>query len=108
MTAILNWYRMKPCHGRDNVSAYPSGTYRKRIEAGCSTMPERKGRQTAAEGRVFREERRASSFFGGGKRGEEDGTSGDNESIDHHADQYVHRVRGLDWPEYHDSFDPFS
>ena len=32
MTAILNWYRMKPCYGRDNASAYPSSTYQKRIE----------------------------------------------------------------------------
>ena len=71
-------------------------------------MPERQGRQMAAEGRIFREERKASSFFGGRKRGEEDGTSGDNESVDYHADQHVHRVCGADRLERHDSFDPFS
>ena len=49
------------------------------------------------------------SIIGRGWEGRElNGTSGDNESIDHHADQHDHRVRGLDWPEFHDSFDPFS
>ena len=43
-----------------------------------------------------------------GKRGEEDGTSGDNESVDYHADQHVHRVCSADRLERHDSFDPFS
>lgn len=36
------------------------------------------------------------------------GTSGDDESFHHHADQYDHRIRSVDRLELHDSFDPFS
>ena len=35
-------------------------------------------------------------------------STGNDESIDHHADQHVHRVCGADRLERHDSFDPFS
>ena len=35
-----------------------------------------------------------------------DGTSSDNESVHHHADQYDSRICRADWVELHDSFDP--
>ena len=40
------------------------------------------------------------------KRGEIHGTSGDNESVHHYADQHVNRVCRADWSELNDSFDP--
>ena len=66
-------------------------------------MPEGQGR---GRRRPRAQGKESAYLFGGRKRGEEDGTSGDDESVYHHADQYVDRVRGLDRPEYHDSFDP--
>ena len=33
------------------------------------------------------------------------GTSGDNESVHHYADQYDGGIRSLDWSELDDSFD---
>ena len=40
------------------------------------------------------------------KRGELNGTPGDNESVHHYADQYVNRVCRAGWFERNDSFDP--
>ena len=62
--------------------------------------------KAGAEGGRGRKVKKARISLVEGSEVKKNGTSGDDESVYYHADQYVDRVCGLDRSEYHDSFDP--